>query len=96
MTDHGQTYGEAVEEVLNEVDEAVEDLRDDAEELRENGDWVEAAIVEVMALSLTGDAAELEEKVGKMPFGLDSAQGYGEVIGSPAVTLAEEKQRDDG
>lgn len=94
--EHGETYAEACDRALTDIVDECESLNKQAEELRDEGgigNSIAASILELRANELAKKGLELAKKRQKMPFGLDSAQGFGETIGSPAVTLAEQIQR---
>lgn len=93
--EHGQTYGEAVDEALEECADAVEAAEQEAERLREEGKTIEAFIIEGAAALLARDALGLARKRDRMPFGIESARGYGETMDNPALTFLEEQQRED-
>lgn len=93
--EHGQTYGEAVDETLEECAAAVEAAHEKAERLREQGKTQEAFIIEAMADLLARDALKLARKRDRMPFGLESAQGFGEAMENPTLSFLERTQREE-
>ena len=82
-----------MQEALEDVNEECQRLEARAEQLRGEGKETEAEILERLAELLAKEGIELAEKRRKMPFGLDSAEGFGEVMENPAITLAEQMQR---
>lgn len=100
MTDkdgYGQTYGEAADELQEELGEAVKALEDEAANLRDEGGVVNrlvASYYEYQAAVLGASNMSLAEKRRRMPFGLESAQGFGETMANPTITAVENMQRE--